>query len=76
MVSDKIFWNAKLGDNLVKYEMCGCFTIEFDSGHSLFPFHEIIDSHYNVMVPPNRSWVAIHKVKPPLGEGTNGNNMV
>ena len=74
MVSDELFWNAKLGDNLVKYEMHGCFIIEFDSGHSLCPFHEIINSHNNMMVAPSRSWVTIHKVDTALSEGTVGDN--
>ena len=41
---------------------------------SLSPFHEVINSHYNMMVPPSRRWVAIHKIEPPLSEGTGGDN--
>ena len=62
MVSDKLPWNAKLGDNLVKYKMYGCFIVGFDIGHGLFRFHETIHNHNNMMVPPNRSWVTIHKI--------------
>ena len=53
MVSDKLFWNAEPSNNLVENEMCGCLTIRFIRGHSLYPFHEIIDNHYNVMMPPS-----------------------
>ena len=74
MVSDKLSRNAKLGDNLVENKMHDYLIIKFNCGHSLFPFHEIIDIHNNVMIPPNRSWVVIHKVKPPLGEGTDDDN--
>ena len=74
MVSDKLLRNAELSNNLVKHEMCGCLIVGFNHGHSLIPFHEVINNHYNMMMPPSRSWVAIHKVNPPLGEGTGGDN--
>ena len=32
MVSDKIFWNAEPGDNLVENEMHGCLTINLTVG--------------------------------------------
>ena len=76
MVSDKLFRNAELSNNLVKNEMHSCLTIGFNREHSLYRFHEIIDNHYNVMMPPSRGWVAIHEVKPPLGEGTGGDNRI
>ena len=74
MVSDKLFRNAKLSNNLVEYEMCGCLTVVFNRGHSLSPFCEIIKNHHDVMMPPSQSWVAIHEVKTPFGEGTDGDN--
>ena len=74
MVSDMLFRNAELSNNLVENEMHEFLTIGFNHGHSLCPSHEIINSHYNVMIPPSRSWVAIHKIKPPLHEGTRGDN--
>ena len=74
MVSEKILRDTELDDNLIEYEMHGCLTISFNSGHSLYPFREIVNSHYNMMVPPSRSWVAIHKIDPPLSEGTGGDN--
>ena len=74
MVSDKLFRNTKLGDNLVEHEMRDYLTVGFNHGHSLSPFSEIIDNHYNVMMPPSQSWVAIHEVKPPFGEGIGDDN--
>ena len=71
MVSDKLSQNSKLGDNLVEYKMCGCLTIEFNFGNNLCPFCEIDNSHNNMMVPPSRIWVTIHKFDPPLGEVTD-----
>ena len=74
MVSDNLFWNVEPSNNLAENKMHSCLTIGFKYGHSLCPFREIIDSHYNVMMPPQKSWVSIHKVKPPLGEGTDSEN--
>ena len=74
MISDNLLWDPEPSDNLVEHEMRGYLTIGFNYGHSLCPFHEIIDIHYNVMIPPSQIWVAIHKFKPPLGEGTDGDN--
>ena len=74
MVSDKLFWNAEPGDNLVENEMRGYLTVKFKCGHSLYPSREVINNHNNMMMPPSRSWVAIHEIKPPLSEGTGGDN--
>ena len=52
MVNDNILLDTKLGDNLIENEMCGCLIVDFDSGHSLFPFREVINNHYNMMIPP------------------------
>ena len=71
MVSDNLSLNAKPCNNLVKYEMCGFLTIGFNYGHILYPFCEVIDNHNNMVVPPNRGWVAIHKINPPLNEWTD-----
>ena len=74
MVSDKLFQNAELGDNLVENKMRGRLTVGFNYGHSLYPFCEVIDSHNNMMMPPIQSWFAIHKIKTPLGEGIDSDN--
>ena len=74
MVSDKILRDTKLGDNMIEYEMRGCLTVGFYYGYSLCPFREIINNHYDMMIPPSRSWVAIHKINPPLSEGTSGDD--
>ena len=72
MVSDKLFWNPEPSNNLVEHKVSGCLTVGFYCRHSLSPFREVINSHYNMMVPPSQSWVAIHKIEPPLSEGTGG----
>ena len=53
MVSDKVFWNPETSNNLVEYEVCGCLTIGFNYRHSLSPFREVVDSHYDMMMPPS-----------------------
>ena len=52
MVSDNLFRNAEPSNNLVENEMHGYLTIGFNRGHSFCPFCEIINGHYNVMMPP------------------------
>ena len=74
MVSDKLPRDTEPGDNLIEYKMHGCLTVVFNSGNILCPFREIVNNHNNVMVPPIRSWVAIHKIGAPVGEGTGGDN--
>ena len=74
MVSDILPWDTKLGDNMIEYEMRSCLTVGFDCGHNLYPFCEIFNNHYNMMIPPSRSWAEIHKIDPQLGEGTNSDN--
>ena len=76
MVGDKLSRDTKSSDNLIENEMLGCLNVDFDHGHNLCPFHEVINNHYNMMIPPSRSWVEIHEVKPPLGEGTGGDNWI
>ena len=51
MVSDKLFQNPKPSNNLVEYEVRGCLTLEFYYRHSLSPFREVINSHYDMMMP-------------------------
>ena len=53
MVSEKLFWNAELSNNLVENEMRGYLTVRFN--HSLCSFREIIDNQYNVMMLSSQS---------------------
>ena len=76
MVRDKLSRDTKSSDNLIENEMCACLIVSFDSGNSLFPFHEVISNHYYMMMPLGRSWVAIYKINPLLGEGTHGDCLV
>ena len=74
MVSDKILWDTELSDNLVEHNVSGRLTIGFNCRHSLYPFREVVYDHYNVIMPHDLCWLALHKVHPPLGEGTDGDN--
>ena len=69
MVSEKLFQNPKSSNNLVEYEVHGCLTVGFNCRHSLSPFHEIINSHYNVMVPLAEAGLQSIKLSPHLVKG-------
>ena len=49
--------------------MCGLLTVRFNHGHSLYPFHELIYNHNNMVMPPGQSLVSIHEIKPHLVKG-------
>ena len=51
MVSEKLLRNTKLSNNLVEYKVRGCLTIEFNCRHGLSPFREVVNSHYDMMMP-------------------------
>ena len=53
MVSDKLFWNSELSNNLVEYEVHGFLTIGFNCRHNLSPFFEVVNNHYDMMMPPS-----------------------
>ena len=53
MVSDKLLQNTEPSNNLVEYEVCGCLTVEFNRRHSLIPFREVVNGHYDMMMPPS-----------------------
>ena len=40
-------------NNLVEYEVRGYLTIRFNCRHSLSPFREVINIHYDMMMPPS-----------------------
>jgi hypothetical protein len=74
MISDNLTWDSEPGYNLIEYEEGNSLTIRFNCRHGLIPLSKVIYDHDNVLIPPNRSWVAIHKIYPPLGEGTDDND--
>jgi len=76
MISDNLTWHTEPGDNLIEYEEDDNLPIRFNCRHGLDPLGKVVYDHDNVLMPPNRSWVAIHEVHPPLGEGTNSNDWV
>jgi len=60
--------------NLIEYEEGSSLTIGFNCIHGLSPFSKVVNDHDNVLMPPSRSCVEIHKVHPPLVEGTEDND--
>ena len=69
MVSDKLFQNTELSNNLVEYEVCGCLTVIFKYRHSLSPFCEVVNSHYDMMIPPAEAGLQSIKSSPHLVKG-------
>jgi len=70
MVSDKLFQNLEPSNNLVEYEVRGYLTIGFNCRHSLSPFREVINSHYNMMMPPAEAGLQSIKSSAHLVKGT------
>jgi hypothetical protein len=71
MISDNLLRDSKPSYNLIEYEERNSLTIGFKCRHGLRPLSKVVYDHDNVMMPPSRSWVAIHKIQPPLGERIN-----
>ena len=69
MVSDKPLPNTEPSNDLVEYEMHSCLTIGFNRGHSLNPFREIFNNHYNMMIPPAEVGFQSMKSSPHLVKG-------
>jgi hypothetical protein len=74
MITDNITQDSERGYNLIEYEEGDSLTIVFNYRHGLDPLSKVVYDHDDVLIPPNRSWVEIHKVHPPLGEGTDSND--
>ena len=68
MVSDNLLWNTKPGDNLIEHEVRFRLTIGFKGRHCLLPLPKVAYNDNDILVPPNRHWVAGHEIHPPLGE--------
>jgi len=74
MINENITRDSKPGYNLIEYKEGDSISIEFNCRNGLKPLGKVVDSHDNVLMPPNRSWDAIHKFHPRLGEGTEIND--
>ena len=74
MINDNLTRDTELGDNFIEHKEGGSIPIGFNSRHGLNPLSKVFNNHDNVLVPPSRSWVAIHQIHPPLGEGTDDND--
>jgi hypothetical protein len=74
MINDNLTRDYESGYNLIEYEEGSSLTVRYNYRHGLNPLRKLFYNHDNVLIPPSQSWVAIHKIHPPLGEGTNGND--
>jgi hypothetical protein len=74
MINDNLTQDYEPGYNLIEYEEGISLTIRFNCRHGLDLLSKVVYDHDNVMMTSSRSWVAIHKIFPPLGEGTDGND--
>jgi hypothetical protein len=73
MINENLTRDSELGYNLIEYEEGKNLTIGSNYRHGLNLFSKVVYDHDNVLMPPCRNWVAIHKIHPPLGEGTDDN---
>ena len=69
MVSDKLFHNSEPSNNLFEYKVRGCLIVGFNCRHSLSPFREVINSHYDMMMPPAEAGLQYIKSSPHLVKG-------
>jgi hypothetical protein len=69
MVSDNITWDTEPGDNLIEYEESCSIPIGFNYRHGLDPLIKIVDSHDNVLMPPDEVGLQSTKSTPHLVKG-------
>ena len=69
MVSEKLFQDSEPSNNLVEYKVRGCLTIGFNCRHSLIPFREVVNNHYDMMMPPAEAGLQSIKSSPHLVKG-------
>jgi hypothetical protein len=74
IINDNINRDSEPRNNLIEHEECSSIAIVFNCRHGLNSLGKVVYDHNNVLTAPSRSWVAIHKIQPPLGEGTDGND--
>jgi hypothetical protein len=76
MIIENLIQDFEPGYNLIEHEKCNNLTIGFNYRHGLGPLSRVVYDHDNMLMPPSRSWVAIHKIHPLLGEGTDDDDWV
>jgi hypothetical protein len=69
MISENITRDSEPGYNLIEHEKCSSLTIGFNRRHGLGPLSKVVYGHNNMLIPPSRSWVSIHKIHPHLVKG-------
>ena len=73
MICNYGLWYAEPGDYMIEKEKGSCFTSVIQCRHRLGPFGKIVNSDYNIPMPPGRGGVTLHEIDAPLGEGPNNN---
>jgi hypothetical protein len=73
MINENLTQDSEPGYNLIEYEEGNNIPIGFYCRNGLEPLTKVVYDHVNVLRSLNRSWVAIHKIQPPLVEGTDSN---
>jgi hypothetical protein len=71
VISDNITQDSEPGYNLIEHKKCSGLTMIFNYKNGLSPLTKVVYGRNNVLMPPSRSWVAIHNIHPPLSEGTD-----
>ena len=69
MVSDKLLWNTEPSNDMVEYKMHGCLIVGFNHGNSLIPFCEIVNKHYNMLMPQAEAGLQSMESSPHLVKG-------
>jgi hypothetical protein len=74
MISDNLTQDYEPSYTLIEYEEGDSIPIIFNYRHGIVPLIKLFYGYDSMLMPHNRSWVAVHKVHPPLGEGTDSND--
>jgi hypothetical protein len=69
MVSNNLSWNHKPSNDLIEQEKCCGFMIISECRHGFCPLSEVVNHHYDVLMPLRRGWVEYHKIYPHLVKG-------
>lgn len=74
MISDNIFRDTKLENNLIEEKQCHLFTIIFKSRHGMRPLYKVVYGNYDVLVISYRKKITISKMNARLYERTDSDN--
>lgn len=74
MVSDNIFKNTELRNNLIEEKKGHCFTIILESRHSLSALSKVVYDHDDILVISCQRQITSSKINAPLCERTDGDH--